>query len=51
MAADGEIARNGDTIALTSGDARVNVLLYAEIVRTFVERILTRADATAERAA
>ena len=37
MEADGEIARAGDTIALAEGDARANVLLYAEIVRTFVE--------------
>jgi glycerol-3-phosphate O-acyltransferase len=37
MEADGEIARSGESIALAAGDGRASVLLYAEIVRTFVE--------------
>ena len=37
MVADGELTRSGDTVEVAQGDGRTNVLLYAEIVRNFVE--------------
>jgi glycerol-3-phosphate O-acyltransferase len=45
MVADGELTRSGDTVEVAQGDGRTNVLLYAEIVRNFVEgyRVAARA--------